>query len=353
MALPRPSAPSAFVRRVAAGVWRRAAARLDAWRAPEPVRERPWATAAPGTTAIDVIPPAGPTWTEHACRHIDRWIARLVGADAVQAARDVRRVRTAVRRLRTIVGAVAEPGAPAHRDLDRALRRLVKRLGAVRDLDVAIACLDARRRDCDAELELAAIDELAAKLRRQREHALARAKRRLRADAIATVIAELRLFVASALTDRDGPTLATQWWGTAFDRMRTADDGLANEGLDLADDGLDLEALHRVRIAARTLRHGIGFFDGVLPSEAQTWPDRVGALQRCLGEHRDAALFHARLVRRIERATARGRLSLARGLDRGRAAAALAERDAWVASRAALDDVEAGLGRPVRSRSAP
>jgi CHAD domain-containing protein len=352
VARPRPSAPSAFVRRIAAGVWRRAAARLDAWRAPEPVRERPWATAAP-TTAIDVIPRAGPTWTEHACHHIDRWIARLVGADTVQGARDVRRVRTAVRRLRTIVAAVAGHGATAHRDLDRALRRVAKRLGAVRDLDVAIACLDARRRDCDADLELAAIDELAAKLLRQREHALARAKRRLRADTIATVVAELRLFVASAITDRDGPTLAAQWWGTAFDRLRAAVNGLANANLDQNDDGHDLEGLHRVRIAARTLRHGIGFFDGVLPPEAQAWPDRVGALQRCLGEHRDAALFHARLVRRIDRATARGRLALSRGLDRGRAAAALAERGAWAASRVTLDDVEADLGRPVLGRSVP
>ncbi len=342
MPLPR---PSALVRRVAAVVWRRAAARLDAWRAPPPAIGRPSDRLGPRVTAIDVVARAAPTWTEHACRHIDRWIGRLAGADAVQEPRDVRRTRTAVRRLRAIVGAVGGDGGPAHRDLDRALRRLVKRLGDVRDLDVAIGCLDARRRDCAADLERAAIDELEATLARRRERALARAKRRLRADAIATILAELRLFVASALTERDGPTLAAQWWGPALDRLRAA--------VDVPADPLDLEGLHAVRIAARALRYGIGFFDGVLPAAAQSWPERVSAVQRHLGAHRDAALFHARLTRRIERATARGRLALARGLDQGRGAAALAEREAWATSRTALDDVITALVAESPTVSAP
>lgn len=341
MPLPR---PSALVRRVAAVMWRQAASRFDAWRVPDPEPARARASGTPRVTAIDVVPRPGPTWTDHACRHIDRWIGRLVGAEAVHEARDVRRLRTAVRRLRAIVAAVGDGEHPGQRDLDRSLRRLVKRLGDVRDLDVAIAALAARRRECDAELEHAAIDELEATLVRRRARALARAKRRLRPDAIATVVAELRLFVAAAITEHDGPTLAAKWWEPAFDRLRAT--------LEMPADALDLEGLHAVRIAARSLRYGIGFFDGVLPAAAQSWTDRVGEVQRRLGDHRDVALFHADLVGRVERASTRGRVALARGLDRGRAAAALAEREAWAASREVLAAVTAELAR-ARGRSAP
>lgn len=327
MPIPR---PSAIARRLAAALWRsgadlrrEAATRYELWRAREPTgdaRASRRAVGAPAEAArlTPDAPAVATPWTDMACRHIDRHVAKVVAPTGPLDAADVRRLRTAIRRLRAIVDCMAHGGRRGdRRELDRALRRLMKRLGDVRDADVALAAIGTRRRHCGSDLELAALDELAAWHLARRERAFARAVRRLDGDAITEAMAAVRLFVATSITECDPEVSARRWWLAT----RTALDGAIAHA---PNDG-DLETLHALRIAARRVRHGLDYFGTAAPIEALALHADAVAVQRALGAHRDAALFHARLEARIDRATRRGHVALQRGLESS-AIAARADR---------------------------
>lgn len=339
MTLPR---RPGLARRLASFVWRSAARRIDAqawlggWRETEP---RAPTTIAKVTVlgrsdgvAISVDgTPISPVPLPHVVGYVDELASRLLAANGPDDARSVKRVRTALRRLRAFVRETAVDDAAA--DHDRGLRRAGKRLGAVRDLDVLLAGLAARRASSGSDLERAALDELEGRLRRDREPAIARANRRLDPPALRDVVLGVRGYVARIDVD---DAMAQRWWATTRAELFAA---LA--AAPRTDD--DLEALHRIRIAARRARYGVESFGPDAPSDASAWAEDTLALQRAIGSHRDAALLHDRLRAEVERATKRGRITLVRGLE---ASVIAARSDRARTFAAAQDAIAKARARP-------
>lgn len=318
------SGPSRLARSLARAVIRRVTQRLQRATSGElPVRH----TGAPISSvparapisprAVQLAKPADVPWENHVLAQADRWITRCVDATAIDhavhhepsvglAPREVKRLRTGVRRLRAIVDVVIAPlDARRAAELDRRLARLVRRLGPIRDLDVGLAMLAERREASQSDLERAALDELCAEMIRARTKAVARASKRLRDDATTTVTAQVRavLVDALALPPRDAAAL---WWSTHRHRWPALPDAVVPE---------DLEALHALRTAARRICYALELFDEGAPVDARAWLDHVRALHRSIGEHRDRALHVERLDHRIARARDRERIALLRGLE--------------------------------------
>jgi CHAD domain-containing protein len=283
-------------------------------------------------TDVEAIPSAA---VPHLVAHVDELVVRVRRPQGPLDERAVRRLRTALRRQRALVRATASVG-PSDTDLDRALRRLGKRLGTVRDLDVALAGLATRRAAAGSDLERAALDELEQRLAKRRIAALRRATSRLDEADIAAAADMLRGHVAEILGRGQIDVLAQQWWNLAHAELLAA--------LDHADgDEHELEALHRIRIAARVVRYGLESFDAVAPADARAWLDDVLTLQRAIGKHRDAALLHEGLRERAERASKRGHIALARGLEASVIAARIDRDAAFTAVHAAVARARAGV----------
>ncbi len=306
------------MRRVATAAWQTAKAQLDLWiapnHAPEPAPPRAVGDAAsPSSASTLPTRTTAAMWTEHACDHVDRWLRRLAAADGPSDARSVRHRRTALRRLRLILRVTAitsvedaEETQEAWRNADRSLRRLTRRLGAVRDHDVALGLVAARRDASTSELECAALEELAGRIGRRRQRAWDYAARRLDDDALREAVESVRLCVAAAVTQGSPDALARRWWHAAHAQLAQA--------LDATDDDL-IERLHAIRIAAREIRYGLELFDDTAPPAAAVLLLPCIAAQQAIGAHRDLAGFHTALTARGARASRRGRVALARGLE--------------------------------------
>lgn len=275
---------------------------------------RPTVTIPP--RAVQLTKPVVRSWEDHVLAHADQWIARCLDAvalDPVHPAsdhrlgpRETKRLRTALRRLRGIVDVVVGPVDPRKAaQLDRQLARLARRLGAIRDLDVALALLSERREASGSDLERAALDELCGELVRARIEAAARARKRLRGDATAEVTAQVRAALVDRLALPCGDTPG-QWWSTHAHSWPALPESVLPD---------DLDGLHALRSAARRIRHAIELFDEHAPIDARAWLDHARALHRSIGEHRDHALLVARLDQRIARARGRQRIALLRGLE--------------------------------------
>lgn len=243
----------------------------------------------------------------HLAEYVDEVGSRVLASNGPLDARELKRLRTALRRLRALVReTAADDAVPNETDYDRIVRRAGKRLGDVRDLDVAIVGIAARRAVSDSDLERAALDELEARLARDRESALGRATKRL--GGLDEIVVGAHRHVAGLASDERCEELARKWWATTRAGLGAALDhrGPTDE---------DLDGLHEIRIAARRARYGVELFGSIAPVEAIEWQGDALTLQRTIGRHRDAALLHARLRAEVERATTRRRITLARGLE--------------------------------------
>src|SRR5690606_5306825 len=110
-------------------------------------------------------------------------------ARGVEAVHDL---RVASRRLRGF-GVTFEAWLPAktRRRLEKRLKRGTRGAGPLRDLDVQLELLKARRVAASVELEQAALEHLLEQLEARRERCLRRAERRLDAVALGSIQREV------------------------------------------------------------------------------------------------------------------------------------------------------------------
>ncbi|MBX7083503.1 MAG: CHAD domain-containing protein, partial [Nannocystaceae bacterium] len=97
----------------------------------------------------------------------------------------------------------------------------------------------------------------------------------------------------------------------------------------------ELEPLHALRKLARRLRYAVALLRPLALPHAPT-AAALSRLQAALRQHRDAALLHDRVRARIDRALARQRFALARGLEPTLATLRARRSHAWLELDAAL-----------------
>ena len=207
---------------------------------------------------------------------------------------EIHKMRTAVRRLRAVLGAVRdmfEPRWVAH--LRKELEWLGETLGARRDLDVLYEHLQAEVAPLRAG-RLAA-REMLERLDRQRVRAGERARDAVEGPRYARLLERLREGAAHPpVVDSDVslPGVAAR----AFRKLRKA-------VADLPEKPADAE-LHRVRIRVKRARYAAELAEPMAGKPAQRFIKRAKKLQDALGEHQDAAVAEQR-VRRLLRAVRR------------------------------------------------
>lgn len=294
-----------------------------------------WPAAAP-VVPRPVVPRAASnatSWREHASTHAAKWIERVRDDTEIDTAEHTRRVRVAIRRVRALARTIGEPGlVPA----DRSLRKRGRRLGELRDLDLALAQATAARALSGSTLQHAALEELEAWLARRRSDALAQARR---SEGTEELGAELDAFAQAIAALADDEPRARVLAGSALHELATT---LAAT-LDASE--ADLERLHAMRIAARRLRYVAELFEPCLDEHHRELLARARDLQRAIGSHRDAAMWHVALGERIAKAEARGHLTFARGLAEAQPSATAASARELVAIAPAIERMQAALAR--------
>jgi CHAD domain-containing protein len=207
---------------------------------------------------------------------------------------EIHKMRTAVRRLRAVLGAVRdmfEPRWVGH--LRKELEWLGETLGARRDLDVLYEHLQAEVAPLRAGR--VAAREMLERLDRQRVRAGERARDAVEGPRYARLLERLREGAAHPpVVDSDVslPGVAAR----AFRKLRKA-------VADLPEKPADAE-LHRVRIRVKRARYAAELAEPMAGKPAQRFIKRAKKLQDALGEHQDAAVAEQR-VRRLLRAVRR------------------------------------------------
>lgn len=200
----------------------------------------------------------------------------------------VHRMRVATRRLRAALR-VFQDVVPTAQGARRRLRRLARRLGAVRDRDVMAALLRRQLKQGLAPAERQRLLALLRAVRRERAQALQRLARRLgerRQRALRRSVAQLAHRGAAPGDDEELATI-----GLARAVARLADEVSRQSAMREARPSPD--ALHQLRIAMKRLRYVLEFHAsaGGLAYDAELEVAR--AVQDCLGELRDIDVVKA------------------------------------------------------------
>lgn len=254
-------------------------------------------------------------------------------------------MRTATRRLRTAITLYAADAPKKRRDnVEDELKRVSRRLGDVRDLDVLLETLDDGQDRRDGEIE-----PLRAAWRSERTTSA----RRLRAEIDRPRFRRALRATSKLVDDDSGPR-------PQMDRVATQAPGLIWDAFgeviayEVDPRTADPAAIHQMRIAAKKLRYTLEAFEGALQPGA-TLIDDVTALQDTAGEMHDAIVAGQRarstvqerdLTRRQRRAINVYAESQARRAEHLRPA--IARRLRTIRSRAfreSLGRAVAGMGR--------
>lgn len=224
--------------------------------------------------------------------------------------RAVHRTRVGSRRLRELLP-ILQLGSATAEKAGRRLRRITRRLGGLRELDVQLAVLDELQSSRPFEQRAIAL------LRSDIENARDEARRTLRGKAVAAGAKRVADKLAGVLTDLDGAAdhSPERVWRWALDARVARRASALERAIDAAGSVYLPERLHAVRIALKKLRYG-----AELAAEANGRPDRrtLGSLkrvQRLLGRMHDLQVLINR-VRSVQGALTPPDINTWRDLDR-------------------------------------
>lgn len=205
----------------------------------------------------------------------------------VEAVHDL---RVATRRLRAALRVFADY-LPRPVRLRRGLRRLARRLGAVRDRDIVAALLEVQLAQHLGEDERRRLAALLRGLRRQRARALAKLARRLGSADQGRLRRRAKRLAGAGVPGDDEPAAI----GLTRAVTLLAADVSRQPAMLEAEPGED--DLHRLRIAVKRLRYALEFHAGAGALAYEAELDTARALQDCLGELHDVDVLRAALRR--------------------------------------------------------
>jgi triphosphatase len=245
-----------------------------------------------GATQIDPGQPIGAVALAVLRRHFTALLAKEPGTRLGDDIEELHDMRVASRRLRAALSLFADVAPPAALEAGEDLAWLGRVLGAVRDLDVQLEQLEVWLAELP-EPDRAALEELAALLRRQRDDA--------------------RVELLEALDSRRYESLVSRFGRVLRARPARRDDASAEPALAVAPDlietrfrrmralgrrigpGSPAEDYHRLRIRCKRLRYALEFLADLYPGKAEPLLRRLAALQDVLGLHQDADVAIERL----------------------------------------------------------
>ena len=200
---------------------------------------------------------------------VRRWIAQLIEcedfADASDPVAAVHDLRVASRRLRVFVDAF-EPllDSGTRGRVKKPLRRVARSVRALRDWDVRLELLEARRQRSSTDLERAALEHLLERTRQSRDAEALSASKRLRRIDFCKVHARVSTSLDEAVRGllEDARETASLVWKLLRPFTAGAVEAMPDEGA--APERT--EAMHRFRIAGKRLRYAVELFEPVLGS---------------------------------------------------------------------------------------
>jgi CHAD domain-containing protein len=303
--------------------------------------DRPWSEAADATLAEG----------SDRVRKRAKDIHGAVDADAVHD------MRTATRRLRTAIKIYGEEAAKADRQgVEKEVRRVARRLGAVRDLDILLEALAGAGSDADGHLDPDDLEPLRRAWEDERRAAADRLKDEIGRDRFRAALDDAKQLLHTSASDTDdAPGRGSALVERIAHRAPALIWEAAGKVLAYELDALtaDPSAIHEMRIAAKKLRYTLeAFEEAIEPGSALI--EEVTTLQDAGGEMHDAIVARDRArttldsvnLRRSERiaieafARLQDRRAEARRPDVARSLAAIRSRR----FRDALGRAVAGMG---------
>jgi CHAD domain-containing protein len=245
------------------------------------------------------------TWLRERLEVLSSAARRARAGDDREAAHDV---RVASRRLDAglrLWQDALDPGAA--REARRHLRRLRRRAGGLRDLEVHAEMLHARAGEWSGEQRLA-VEALAARLDRRLPDAVRRTARATRKDRVRRIDTALARALAPLATSDSLPPPAIAppdlepFAGAARGTLASA---IAS--------GHDAE-FHDARIAIKRWRYAVEALEAVFPAPERPGDTPLRGLQQALGTLQDIVALRVRIVRRAERLRTNGRTAEADAL---------------------------------------
>lgn len=218
--------------------------------------------------------------------------------------RAVHRARVASRRLRELLPVLQLDRRTAHK-LGRYLKKITRRLGSIREIDVLLVHLDEvrgprgsvrRRAPVEVAMGREAMALLAARLRTERSRAHARVSDRLTPESLKRLARKLAA-VATRLSKAEGTDQSARPWHWAVDARVAHRASALRAAIEEAGPVYLPERLHAVRIALKKLRYGVE-----LAVEAQGLKQRpdlrlLRRLQDTMGRMHDLQVLMDRLRR--------------------------------------------------------
>ncbi|MFZ0698881.1 MAG: CHAD domain-containing protein [Thermoplasmata archaeon] len=211
-------------------------------------------------------------------------------------AEDLHDLHRDLRRLRTLAGVAERVGRPAGRRvwpaLDARLRRLTQLVGEVRDLDVALTLVDRVLEGSPASetSEDSALWTLRRRLRDDTRTGRELLRATLRAERQAGLFEEVAVALGGSIT---APT--TEAIARGLEEQRRRLERSARRARKRSVRRPSPERLHEVRVRVRRWRYLSDLQDALQGTPSSTFPRRLAAVQRRLGELHDRDVLAQRL----------------------------------------------------------
>ena len=252
----------------------------------------------------------------------------------------IHRVRVASRRLRAALPVVEGAGDDRAASLARAIRRVTRGLADVREIDVVRKVL--RRVPIDADCSSVTLQRLDEACERNRDRALASARKRLDRVDWSRVSSRVDRMV-NRLEDVSPDAVTRQLILEIRRRTVELADALRTAGVVYA-----VDPLHDVRLATKKLRYALELTGDALGTDLGATVRQLRRFQELLGDLHDAQMAQGHVRRAAARTRSRVRATELGSLDRE---LELECRRLHARAIRALPRVEAGL-RTVASASA-
>jgi len=233
----------------------------------------------PGPT-LSITPKA---LLKRAEKHLKRFAARFAEIASENDPDKIHDARVSSRRLQQVFAIIfPKPRTEKQRELIRILKKVRRRLGACRSLDVNLDLIARTISDAADPAARNAWEQLRSYLEKERKRAIKRARRKLSRYRRSKFVARSRKClerIVPELASRDA--YATLKQSVEQARMRWA------EALSAAKQNREPEQLHGLRIAGKRLRYRAELLAGFGDAGAKAWVKTLKGLQQSLGRWHD------------------------------------------------------------------